>query len=443
MRSEAFSKGGSAIENYSDNIKKAHRFHYAILPNGEMFDLNSIKTRRNNNITIFGASGAGKTRSFVIPNILSAVNSYIIADPKGNLYSQYADIMKRNGYNVIHIDLIRPSTSDKYNPLCYLRNSDDVCKLATQIVNLGYNGAVNSQDPFWDRAAELLLKAVIGLKMEDCYDTDRCINGVSELLTKIDFEDDDTFSINNSELNRIFVRHASRYMSPFGKSWAYEQYLKFKATPPRTLACILITIQTMLGPFSSAGLRSMTSSMNTVDFKAIGQEKTIVFLAISDTDRSKDLLANIFYSQAMNELCNFADYECENNRLPVPVRFILDDFGTNCRISGFENMISNIRSRDISAALILQSEAQLRHGYGDSAHTIIDNCDTIVYMGGNDVETARMISERCNQPLQKVLNMPIGTNWIFRRGEQPKFSRTVELSEYRIEQLRLGKKRSK
>ena len=134
----------------------------------------------------------------------------------------------------------------------------------------------------------------------------------------------------------------------------------------------------------------------------------------------------------MNELCNYADYECKDSRLPVPVRFILDDFGTNCRIHGFENMISNIRSRDISATLILQSEAQLKQGYGESSHTIIDNCDTIVYMGGNDVETARMISERCNQPLQKILNMPIGTNWIFRRGEQPKHSETVDLSAYRI-----------
>ena len=176
----------------------------------------------------------------------------------------------------------------------------------------------------------------------------------------------------------------------------------------------------------------MTSGLNTVDFKAIGQEKAIVFLGISDTDRSKDILANIFYSQAINELCSFADEECKGNRLPIPVRFILDDFGTNAQIHGFENMISNIRSRDISAALILQSETQLRHGYGESSHNIIDNCDTIIYMGGNDVETARMISERCNQPLLKVLNMPIGTNWIFRRGEQPKFSETIDLSEYCI-----------
>ena len=392
-----------------DKLVTAHYCRYGILPNGEMFDLDSITTKRNNNITVFGASGAGKTRSFVIPNILSAVGSYIVADPKGNLYTQYADIMKKNGYKVVHIDLIHPETSDKYNPLYYVRSSDDACKLATQIVKLGYGISNGKGDPFWEMTAELLLKALIGLVMEECPEIEYSIHGISEILTKITFESEDSYPLDSSDLNDIFTSHARLYSLVQNKhSWAYNQYLKFKGTPPRTLACILITIQAMLGPFASKGLQSITSGLNTVDFKAIGQEKTIVFLGISDTDRSKDLLANIFYSQAMNELCTFADEECKDNRLPVPVRFILDDFGTNARIHGFENMISNIRSRDISAALILQSEAQLKQWYGASSHTILDNCDTIVYMGGNDVETARMISERCNQPLQKVLNMPIG-----------------------------------
>ncbi len=178
----------------------------------------------------------------------------------------------------------------------------------------------------------------------------------------------------------------------------------------------------------------MISGDNALDLKAIGREKTVVFLGISDTDRSRDTIANVFYSQAMNELCSYADEECEDNRLPVPVRFILDDFGTNCRIHGFENMISNIRSRGISAMLILQSEAQLAQGYQEGSHTILDNCDTIVYMGGNDVETARMISERSNQPLHKILHMPLAMNWVFRRGSLPKFERPIDLSEYHISQ---------
>ena len=418
---------------YNSKLTTAHELEYGILPNGELFDLNSIKTRRNNNISIMGASGAGKTRSFVIPNILAAVGSYIVADPKGNLYSQYASHMSSYGYKVIHIDLIHPDISDKYNPLCYVRNSDDACKLASQVINLGYGGTMYSQDPFWDKSAELLMKALIGLVMENCNDVEHSIQGLAELITKVSFESEDIYPLENSKLNRIFERHSDRYALKYDEtSWAYSQYLKFKSLPPRTLGCILMTLQAMLGPFESKGMRAMSSGKETIDLKAIGKENTIVFLGISDTDRSKDLLANLFYSQAMNELCTYADYECKNNRLPVPVRFILDDFGTNCRIYGFENMISNIRSRNISASLILQSEAQLKQGYGESAHTILDNCDTTIYMGGNDIVTAKMISERCNQPLQKVLHMALESNWIFRRGEQPLHSKTVDLSEYCI-----------
>lgn len=176
-------------------------------------------------------------------------------------------------------------------------------------------------------------------------------------------------------------------------------------------------------------------SDDDVDIMSIAQKKTVVFVEISDTDRSKDFLANLFYSQAMNILCSYADENCEGGRLPVPIRFILDDFGTNCRIEGFENMISNIRSREISAMIILQSRSQLISGYGENAHTIIDNCDTMIYMGGNDIETARMISTRCNKPVHRVPDMPVGTNRVFRRGERPVFSETKDITMYSIDTL--------
>lgn len=414
------------------NIKKAHNMGYGILPNGELFDLDSISTRLNNNMAILGASGAGKTRSVVIPNILAACGSYIISDPKGSLYKKYGDHMKRCGYNVVHIDLIHPEYSDRYNPLNYIRNTDDAMKLASQIVLLGFDGRTASNDPFWEKAAELLVSSLIGYIMEGGTEIDRSFHGIAELLARIDpnvYENGNT-----CEIDDIFARHLRSYRSRTGdKSWAYSQYEKFKSTAPRTFGCVIITLQSMISSFDSLGMRAVTSGECELDLRSIGEEKTAVFLSISDTDRSKDTIANIFYSQAMNELCDHADEECEDSRLPVPVRFILDDFGTNCRIHGFENMISNIRSRGISAILILQSESQLVKGYGESSHTILDNCDTIVYMGGNDVETARMISERSNQPLHRILDMPLCTNWIFRRGSSPKFSNTVDLSEYHIQ----------
>ena len=417
---------------FRNHIDKAHRTGAGILPNGTLFDLDSFRTRRNNNIIILGTSGSGKTRSYVIPNLLAAVGSYIVADPKGNLYAQYADYMRARGYQVRHIDLIHPRGSDKYNPMHYVHNSDDAAKLANQIVSLGYKRVNSSADPFWEQAAAMLLTAMFALVTEECTMIDCSISSIADIIANVRLNDDDECPIENSEIEHIFQWHAEHfYRKHFHQSWAYRQYLKFKSTPAKTLACILITLQTMLGTFDTGGLRSMTGCDESIDLQTIGAEKTAVFLEISDTDRSKDLLANIFYSQAMNELCRYADDNCENSRLPVGVRFILDDFGTNCRIHGFESMISNIRSRNISASLILQSEAQLRDGYGESAHTILDNCDTIVYMGGNDIVTAKAISERCNQPLRKVLNMPIGTNWIFRRGEEPQYAESVDLSAYK------------
>ena len=157
---------------------------------------------------------------------------------------------------------------------------------------------------------------------------------------------------------------------------------------------------------------------------------TAVFVVVSDTDRSLDGLANLFFTQAMNELCWQADKRCKGNTLPVPVRFILDDFATNCKIAEFPRMIASIRSRGISTMLMIQSEAQLEEGYNKDARTIIGNCDTYVYLGGNDVDTAEAVARRCDVPLKKILNMPVETNWIFRRGQEP-----VNSKNYNIEHL--------
>ena len=153
-------------------------------------------------------------------------------------------------------------------------------------------------------------------------------------------------------------------------------------------------------------------------------------MVVSDTDRSLDGLANIFFTQAMNELCRYADKHCKDNCLPVPVRFILDDFATNCKIDEFPRMISSIRSRGISTMLMIQAESQLTEQYGYDGKTIIGNCDTYVYLGSNDVDTAKAVAERCDVSVKKVLNMPVGTNWIFRRGQAPVHGRNFVLEPF-------------
>ena len=212
------------------------------------------------------------------------------------------------------------------------------------------------------------------------------------------------------------------------ESFALSQYKKFRVAASRTLRSILITVNAHLGTFDIPGLRRITRT-DTVDLPSIGKEKTALFVNVSDTDRSLDGLVNIFFTQAMHELVRCADSQ-EDSRLPVPVRFILDDFATNCMIVDFPKMISSIRSREISAMLMIQSEGQLEQSYERGSSTIISNCDTYVYLGGNDLRTAKAIAERTDLPLKNILNMPVGSNWIFRRGEEPIRGKSLDLEAF-------------
>ena len=200
------------------------------------------------------------------------------------------------------------------------------------------------------------------------------------------------------------------------------------------LKSILITVNSRIGLFDTPEINRMLGS-DTINIPGIGQRKTALFVVVSDTDRSMDTLANLFFTQAMNELCLYADNHCPDCRLPVPVRFIMDDFATNCKIEEFPRMISSIRSRGISAMLMLQAESQLESSYGCDWSTIIANCDTYVYTGGNDVETAKAVATRCDMPVKRILNMPVGSIWIFRRGQTPVNGKLFDIEPFLEERM--------
>lgn len=410
-------------QNFEKNIRNASESKSMILPNGDIVSMDGYSTRLNNNVIAMGTSGASKTRSVVTPNLLAGVGSYIISDPKGNLHSKYRRYLEERGYEVIRLDFIHPEKSDGYNPFSYINTPSEIMKLS-HYLTYGGKKTDSRADPYWDNNAEILLSAIIGYMVEsgmpDCEKNISAITGLLSMINAQKIEDGENCKFDN-KINEL--RNDEK------EPWCYMQYQKIKQAPAKTLDCILTTVYANLGSLDTPEINEMMLK-ETIDFSMIGREKTAVFVEVSDTDRSRDTLVNTFYTQAMNALCTFADEECPDSRLPVPVRFMLDDFGTNCRIDGFENMISNIRSRNISAMIVLQSESQLENGYGFSAHTIMDNCDTFIYMGGNDVETALTISRRANKSLTQILDMPVGTNWVFRRGDKPRFSRTIDLDEY-------------
>ena len=393
-----------------------------IIAEGVSYSLNCYETKLNNNVLVVGTSGAGKTRSIVTPNLLQATGSYIVSDPKGNLYEKYGPYLKNQGYEVKKLDFTDPENSAHYNFFKYIRKTQDINKISHMIIySKGQDGY--KPDPFWDEASELLLQALIAYLYEGFRSSEQNLRSVQKLIDACNIDEND--SGRTTILDKLMEAHEKEYED----SYAVSQYKKFRVAAGKTLKSILISLNARIGQFDTPELRELTK-YDTIRISGIGMKPTAVFVVVSDTDRSLDGLANLFFTQAMNELCWQADKRCKGNTLPVPVRFILDDFATNCKIAEFPRMIASIRSRGISTMLMIQSEAQLEEGYNKDARTIIGNCDTYVYLGGNDVDTAEAVARRCDLPLKKILNMPVETNWIFRRGQEP-----VNSKNYNIEHL--------
>ncbi len=393
-----------------------------ILGDGQIYSLNTHKTQLNNNVLVVGASGSGKTRSIVTPNLLQASGSYVVSDPKGNLYRQYGPYLKKKGYEVKKLDFTDPLHSVHYNFFHYIKSPVDIVKVSNMLQQHEQNDHYRA-DPFWDEAAQILIQSIIAFLWDACPEENQNLHDILRMISYVHVDEND--ASRKSVLDQIFEDWEK--VNP--DSYAVSAYKKFRVAPDRTLNCIVATANAKLGLYDVPEVTQMTAE-DTVHFETIGKKKTALFVVVSDTDRSMDGLVNTFFTQAMNELCRVADKECKDNRLPVPVRFILDDFATNCKISEFPRMISSIRSREISTMLMIQAESQLKAGYGEDGRTIIGNCDTYVYLGGNDVETAQAISKRCDMPLKKILNMPVGTNWIFRRGSEPVNGRIFDLNRY-------------
>jgi len=402
-----------------------------ILAQDQYYSTNCKETQINNNVLVVGTAGCGKTRSIVSPNILQASGSYVISDPKGLLHKKYGRYLMEKGYQVKVLDFIHPETSAYYNFFHYIHSSKDIIKISHMMMTCNTDSRYTGKDPFWEESAEVLLSALIGYLWEQRPKHEQTLQSVFKLTAACQVNEND--ASNTTVLDRLFD-HVRRNTP---NSFALAQYEKFRIGAGKTIRSVLISLNSRLGKFDFEEMRKMTSK-DTINMPSIGQRKTAVFVIISDKDRSLDGYANLFISQTMDELCRYADDRCKNGELKVPVRFILDDFATNCIIADFPRMIASIRSRGISTMLMIQCESQLEEYYGHNGRTIIGNSDTYIYMGGNDLETAKAVAARCDLPLKKILYMPVGTNWIFRRGQMPVNAKNFDLNAF--EQQKLCKK---
>lgn len=387
------------------------------------------QTKNNNHFLGVGASGAGKTRGYVRPNIMMAEGSFLVSDPKGNLHRDFAPYLKSKGFKVRKIDFNHPERSMRYNPFARCKTIDDVCSLAMSLVYL--LGDCHSNDAFWPKSEDNVLRCMLSYIVETMSIPleEKTIVTLCELLreTQEIIGPSSRFTTKGkTAFDMRMEEHKAEMESRGLKSWAYDRYKEFSTAPDKTRDTIVVTAMSDMSKLDTPEIRKMLSG-DDFDFTELGTKKVALFVEVSDTDRSKDLLVNLFYTQVIHELCVFADEKCKGSRLPVGVQFILDDFGTTAKIGGFQNIISNIRSRNMSVSMMIQSEAQLESFYGNDARTIIDNVDTYCYMGSMNVDTARMVAIRTNRSVQEILNMPIGKEWVFRRGQKPVCCDRVDL----------------
>ena len=364
------------------------------------------KYARNKNILVIGGSGSGKTRFFVKPSLMQMHSSYVVTDPKGQLLSEVGTMLRRgapkldeNGkpmrdargkviyepYRIKVLNTINFKKSMKYNPFAYIRSEKDILKLVNVIIaNTKGDGEKSSED-FWVKAERLLYCALIGYIWYEAEPEEKNFLTLLELINASEArEDDEEFQ---SPVDILFAKLEKEHPDHF----AVKQYRKFKLAAGKTLKSILISCGARLAPFDIAELREIMSD-DELELDTLGDRKTALFLIMSDTDTTFNFVIAMLQSQLFNLLCDKAD-DVYGGRLPVHVRCLLDEFANIGQIPNFDKLIATIRSREISASIILQSQSQLKTIYKDAADTIVGNCDTTLFLGGKEKSTLKEISE--------------------------------------------------
>ena len=367
-------------ENFQNNI---------LLTKTERLSMNgrpsNPKYARNKNVLVIGGSGSGKTRFYVKPNLMQMHSSYCVTDPKGTIVLECGKMLEDNGYEIRILNTINFKKSMKYNPFAYLRSEKDILKLVQTIIANTKGEGEKSGEDFWVKAEKLYYTALIGYIF---YEAPREEKNFATLLDMIDAsevrEDDETYM---NPIDRLFEALEKREPTHF----AVKQYKKYKLAAGKTAKSILISCGARLAPFDIRELRDLMSE-DELELDTLGDRKTALFVIISDTDDTFNFVVSIMYSQLFNLLCDKAD-DVYGGRLPVHVRCLLDEFANIGLIPKFEKLIATIRSREISASIILQAQSQLKAIYKDNADTIVGNCDSTLFLGGKEKTTLKELSE--------------------------------------------------
>lgn len=343
------------------------------------------KYARNKNILVIGGSGSGKTRFFVKPNLMQMHSSYVVTDPKGTVLIECGKLLQRGGYKIKVLNTINFKKSMKYNPFAYLRSEKDILKLVNTIIANTKGDGEKSGEDFWVKAEKLYYTALIGYIWYEAPEEEKNFTTLLEMINASEAREDDEDFKNPVDL--MFDRLEEKDPEHF----AVKQYKKYKLAAGKTAKSILISCGARLAPFDIRELRELMET-DEMELDTLGDRKTALFVIISDTDDTFNFVVSILYTQLFNLLCDKADDEY-GGRLPVHVRCLLDEFANIGQIPRFDKLIATIRSREISASIILQSQSQLKAIYKDNADTIVGNCDTTLFLGGKEKTTLKEISE--------------------------------------------------
>ena len=382
---------GSARWGNAEDIKPYTDPTFAnnvILTQTERLTMNSRpkdpKTARNKNVLVVGGSGSGKTRFFIKPNLMQLHSSYVVTDPKGSIVVECGKLLQRNQYKIKILNTINFKKSHHYNPFAYLHSEKDILKLVTTLI-ANTQGDGKSGDDFWRKAETLLYTALIGYIYYEAPVEEQNFATLIEMINTMEVREDDEDFKNPVDL--MFEELAKREPHHF----AVRQYAKYRLAAGKTAKSINISCGARLAPFDIQELREITM-YDELELDTLGDRKTALFLIMSDTDSTFNFLISMIYSQLFNLLCEKAD-DVYGGRLPVHVRCLIDECANIGQIPNLEKLMATIRSREISACLVLQAQSQLKALYKDNADTIIGNCDSSIFLGGKEPGTLKELNQ--------------------------------------------------
>lgn len=350
---------------------------------------------RNKNCLIIGGSGSGKTRGWLKPNLLQMHSSYMVCDPKGEILLSSGNALLKNGYRVRILNTIDMKKSQHYNPFVYIHSEKDILKLVTALIS-NTKGEGKTGDEFWLKSETLLYTALIAYIHYEAPEAEQNFASLLEMLNQMDVREDDEDYEN--PIDMMFKALKKRKPDHF----AVRQYTKFKMAAGKTLKSILISCAARMAPFDIEDLRQLTA-YDELELDTLGDRKTALFLLMSDTDPTFNFLISMAYTQMFNLLCEKADYEY-GGRLPIHVRCLIDEMANIGQIPHLEKLIATIRSREISACLVLQTQSQLKALYKDNMETIIGNCDSKIFLGGTETTTLKDLSAQLGKETIDIYN---------------------------------------